>query len=129
MEFISEDIAAKTEPFEAELSTYLQTHLDRFHTELRFSFSQVYLNPPKRGDQLASDAAELLAHLQQSDTQFDIGVLGDTLKLPHQFKDAYSSEVTNLFWRCFRGVAGRACPGPVAGAGRVRLRFASAADE
>ena len=111
MEFVSEDIAAATEPTEAELNAYLQAQPDRFRSEARFSFSQVYLNPAKRGDRLASDAAELLAHLQQGDTRFELDELGDTLMLPQQFKDASGNEVTNLFGAAFAAQLAELAPG------------------
>jgi len=57
MEFISDDISAQAQPTDAELSAYLQAHPDSFRVEQRFTFSQVYLNPEKHGQNLARDAA------------------------------------------------------------------------
>jgi hypothetical protein len=111
MEFVSEDIAAQAEATEAELSAYLRAHPDKFRTEARFSFSQVYLNPAKRGDRLASDAAALLAQLQQDDTRFDIGELGDALILPKQLSNARSGEVANLFGDAFAAKLAELAPG------------------
>jgi len=45
MEFVSADIADQAVPSDAELDAYLNAHPDKFLTEPRFSFSQVYLDP------------------------------------------------------------------------------------
>ena len=47
LEFVSEDIAAQTEPTDADLNAYLQAHPGSFGVEPRFTFSQVYLEPGK----------------------------------------------------------------------------------
>ena len=65
MEFISDDVAAQAQPTDAELSAYLQAHPDSFRVDQRFTFRQVFLNPEKHGKNLAPDAAQLLAQLNQ----------------------------------------------------------------
>ena len=64
MEFVSDDIAAQAEPTDAELNAYLQAHPDKFRVEPQFTFRQVYLNPEKHGENLARDAAQLLATVE-----------------------------------------------------------------
>ncbi len=64
LEFVSDDIAAQTEPTDADLNAYLQAHPESFRVEPRFTFSQVYLDPAKHGEHLARDAAQMLARLQ-----------------------------------------------------------------
>jgi hypothetical protein len=115
MEFISDDIAAQTEPTEAELSAYLQSHPELFRSEPRFSFSQVYLNPEKRSDHLSSDAEQLLAQLNRAkinnDDTIDASLLGDAIMLEHQFTSLRSSEVANLFGKTFAEKLGELPPG------------------
>jgi len=43
MEFVSDDVAAQTEPTDAALNVYLQAHPDAFRVAPQVSFSQVYL--------------------------------------------------------------------------------------
>lgn len=101
MEFISEDIAAQAEPTRVELNAYLQAHPEKFLTEPRFSFSQVYLNPEKHGDNLASDAAQILVQLNQAESKADPATLSDAFMLGQQFTTVRSSEVANLFGKSF----------------------------
>ena len=51
LEFVSEDVAAQTEPTDDQLRAYLRGHPDTFRVEPRFTFSQVFLNPERRGAQ------------------------------------------------------------------------------
>jgi hypothetical protein len=50
MEFVSEDFAPQTEPTEDELRAFLAEHADRFRSPSRISFTQVYLSPDRRGE-------------------------------------------------------------------------------
>jgi hypothetical protein len=64
MEFLSEDLVAMAEPTEDELRAFLVAHPDRFRTPARFTFSQVHLDPTRRGDSLPADADALLRALR-----------------------------------------------------------------
>jgi hypothetical protein len=111
MEFISDDIAAQAEPTDAELSAYLTAHPDSFRVEQRFTFSQVYLNPEKHGDNLARDTARLLAQLSQAGGKTDPAVLGDSLLLEHQFVAVLAGEVAKQFGEKFAVELGQLPPG------------------
>ena len=97
MEFVSDDIAAQTEPSEAELNAYLQTHAEAFRVEQQFTFQQVYLNPQKHGDKLAQDIALLLAQLNQEGNNADIAALGDSFLLEHDFTAVPAGEIKKQF--------------------------------
>jgi hypothetical protein len=97
MEFISDDIAAQSEPTDAELNAYLQAHPDSFRVEPRFTFSQVYLNPEKHGEHLARDTAQLLAQLNQAGGKADVSALGDSFLLERQFASVPASAVAKQF--------------------------------
>jgi hypothetical protein len=101
MEFISDDIAARAEPAEADLNAYLQAHPDAFRVEPRYTFEQVYLNPQKHGDKLARDAAQLRAQLNQGGDTFDPLALGDSTMLEHRFTSVPVSEVAKQFGETF----------------------------
>ncbi len=129
LEFVSDDIAAQTEPTDADLNAYLQAHPESFRVEPRFTFSQVYLNPDKHGEHLARDAARLLAQLKQAGGKADISALGDSLLLEQTFQAVPASEVAKQFGEEFAAGLARAFARPMAGAGRVRLRRASGAGQ
>jgi hypothetical protein len=101
MEFIADDIAARSKPNDAELTAYLQAHPDSFRVEPRFTFRQVYLNPSKHGEHLARDATQLLQQLNKDGTKVDAAQLGDSLMLEHQFVAASLSEVARQFGEMF----------------------------
>jgi hypothetical protein len=111
MEFISEDIAAQVEPTRVELNAYLQAHPEKFLTEPRFSFSQVYLHPEKHGDNLASDAAQILVQLNRTESKADPAALSDAFMLGQQFTTVRSSEVANLFGKLFAVKLNELTPG------------------
>lgn len=111
MEFISEDIAAQTQPSDADLHAYLQTHPDSFRIEPRFTFRQVYLDPEKHGEHLGRDAARILAQLNQAGGTADPSALGDSFLLEQEFAAMSASEVTKQFGDTFATQLGTLAPG------------------
>jgi hypothetical protein len=100
LEFISEDMTARAEPTERELEDYLAAHEDVFRAERRFTFTQVYLDPQRRGDRLPSDTDALLARLR-ADPDLDALTLGDSLLLGSRFDALPASEVAREFGEAF----------------------------
>jgi len=129
MEFVSDDIVAQTEPSDADLTAYLQAHPNSFRVEQRFTFRQVYLNPAKHGENLARDAAQLLAQLNQADNKGDASALGDSFLLEHQFAAVSASEVAKQFGEKFAAQLGELPPnqwqGPVESGYGEHLVFVS----
>ena len=111
MEFITDDIAALAEPGDNELSAYLNAHAETFRVPPQFTFSHVYLNPERHGENLARDTRQLLAQLQQADAQADISELGDSFLLEHQFQSLPASEVVKQFGDKFAAKLGELSPG------------------
>jgi len=101
MEFVSDDIAALAEPSDEELSTYLKAHADTFGVQRQFTFSQVYLNPERHGENLARDTAQLLTQLRQAGDRADVSELGDSFLLEHKFQSLPASEVVKQFGEKF----------------------------
>jgi hypothetical protein len=97
MEFVSDDIAAQIQPTDAELNAYLQAHPDKFRVEQQFSFRQLYLNPEKHGANLASDAAALLANLNQAGNKADVAAMGDSFLLERDFTAVPMGDLTKQF--------------------------------
>jgi hypothetical protein len=97
LEFLSDDLATRVEPTDADLQTFLQTHADLFQSEPRFSFRQVYLNPQQHGASLATDEARLLAELQRAGPNADLSSLGDPFLLAPSSENVSLAEVKQVF--------------------------------
>jgi hypothetical protein len=97
MEFVSDDLAAPPEPTDADLNAFLLARPDSFRIEPRLTFRQVYLNPKNHRENLARDAAHLLALLHQSDGTVDPRALGESSLLEHEFAAVRAGEVAKQF--------------------------------
>ena len=129
MEVISDDVAAQAEPTDEQLLNYLQEHPDAFGIEPRFTFSQVYLNPERHGENLTHDAAQLLMRLNQIGDKSDVSDLGDPFLLEHTFVALAASEVAKQFGEMFTATLGELprdqWQGPVESGYGVHLVFVS----
>jgi hypothetical protein len=110
MEFISDDVAAMAEPTDEQLRAHLAAHPDAFRIEPRFTFEVVYLDPQRRSESLARDAAHLLARLNQAGARADGSTVGDPFLLDHEFEEVASSEVATLFGERFAAKLGELAP-------------------
>jgi PPIC-type PPIASE domain len=106
LEFVSEDVAAHAEPTDEQLRAYLQEQPDAFRGDRRFTFSQVYLDPQRRGANLDRDAAQMLAQLRGSGSNADIAALGDSLMLENEFKALPANEAVKQFGEKFAAKLG-----------------------
>jgi hypothetical protein len=97
IEFIAEDLAAVTEPTEADLAAYLAKHPDAFRRDQQLTFRHVYLNPEDHGDQLDADTAKLLAELRTAGARADISKLGDPTLLERAFQNESQRRVEANF--------------------------------
>jgi hypothetical protein len=111
LEFVSDDLAAQTEPTNADLNAYLNAHPESFRIEPLFTFSQVYLNPAKHRENLAGDAANLLAQLKRAGAKAVSSALGDSLLLEHTFQSTPTTEVAKQFGEAFAVALGGLTPG------------------
>lgn len=101
IEFISNDLAPIDEPTDTQLQAYLDTHAEKFLLPGKISFSQIYLNTDKRGEQAQADADHLLNELSQSTTDVDISSLGDTFMGGQVYDSFKDFEVSRLFGDIF----------------------------
>jgi len=97
MEFISEDVAAATEPTEAQLQAYLEQHADKFALPATLTFQQVYLSPERRREAVRADAEKLLAELQAGRGPADPTEAGDATLLPATMEAASPQVIVNTF--------------------------------
>ncbi len=97
VEFITADIAAQSEPTDAELEEYLAMHADKFEVPGRISFVHVYLNRDQRGENVQQDARLLLEQLSEPGSQKDIMTAGDPFMLGQQHEKMTRHDVSRLF--------------------------------
>jgi hypothetical protein len=115
LEFLSDDIASRTEPTDAELQTFLEKHAALFQSEPTFSFRQVYLNPQLHGALLAQDEALLLANLQHAGPNADLSSVGDPFLLAQTFHGTSLAEVKQTFGDQFAASLSTLSPGSWSG--------------
>ncbi len=111
LEFVSDDIVARTEPTDADLNAYLQAHFEAFRIEPLFAFDHVYLDPAKHRDDLGRTSADLLAQLNEAGGRGDTAALGDSLLLEHSFRSAPTSQVAKQFGPGFAAKLSELSPG------------------
>jgi len=116
MEFVSEEAAALAQPTDDDLVAYLAANADAFRIEPRATFSQIHLDPRKRGAALDADARRLLQTLNASGGPADPTQLGDALMLlePH-YGNATQAEIARAFGSEFADALVRQPVGPWVG--------------
>ncbi len=101
IEFITADIAAQSEPTDAELEEYMAKHADKFEVPGRISFVHVYLNRDHRGDNVQQDARSLLDQLSKPGSQTEFMTAGDPFMLGQQHEKMTRHDVSRLFGNDF----------------------------
>ena len=97
LEFLSEDLAVVGEPTEQELDQFLTQHPESFRSETRLTFSQVFLNPDRRGASLEADTTQLLARLNAQNSTLDLVSLSDSRMLDPRLEEVPQSDVVRQF--------------------------------
>jgi len=100
LEFISDSVASQADPTEEQLQQYLQAHANSFRGEREFTFSQVYLDPQKHGENLTRDINQMLAELRLG-SKSDVSKMGDSLLLEQNFESVPAGEVSKQFGEKF----------------------------
>ena len=106
LEFVTDDVAAPAEPTDAELAEYLKTHADVFRIDRRFTFSQVYLDPSKHGNNLVQDATQLMTQLRRQGRDADLSSVGDPFLLERWIEAAPTTEIGKQFGEKFAAKLG-----------------------
>jgi hypothetical protein len=100
MEFLAEDISAP-EPSEEQLVAYLRANPERFRTEDRLTFQQVFLSAARRGRAIDDDSKQVANALDRAKATVDKTALGDPFLLGEEFPAVSQSEVASLFGESF----------------------------
>jgi hypothetical protein len=101
LEFVSDDIAALSDPSDGDLAAFLAAHPEKFRLERRMSFSHVYLDASRRGETVARDAADLLVALNAEGSEIDPAKVGDRFLLDSRYDAVPASEISKLFGDSF----------------------------
>jgi hypothetical protein len=96
MEFFAEDMSAQ-EPSEAQLTAYLESNPERFRTEDRITFRQIFLSATRRAGAIDDDSKHLTDVLAHADATVDATALGDAFLLGEEFQAVSQSEVAGIF--------------------------------
>lgn len=100
MEFLAEDMAA-AEPSDEQLAAYLASNPERFRTEDRLTFHQVFLSATRRGSALHGDARQIADTLARTSAPEDTATLGDPFLLGEEFREMSQSDITRTFGEGF----------------------------
>lgn len=101
LEFISDSVASQADPTDEQLQKYLQTHAESFRGERQFTFSQVYIDPQKHGENLTRDINQMLAALRLAGSKPDLSKMGDSFLLEQNFEALTVGEVSKQFGEKF----------------------------
>ena len=99
LEFLAKDLVALIPPTDEELQTYFDEHQDRYQEPARYTFTQVFIDPDKRGDTTLEDAEAIKATLiaQGDEAIEDAGALGDDFMLQNYFPEKDQVEIQKQF--------------------------------
>jgi hypothetical protein len=98
MEFIVEDLATMLEPDEQTLQLWFNKHLNRFQESPRYTFTQIFFDPDKRGDATLEDANKIKSSLQaQTDPLANISELSDSLMMQDYYPEKTPIEIRKQF--------------------------------
>jgi hypothetical protein len=100
MEFLAEDMSAP-EASEAQLAAYLKANPERFRTQDRLTFQQVFLSAARRGRAIDDDSKQVANALNRGEAAVDKTALGDPFLLGEEFQAVSQSEVASLFGESF----------------------------
>ena len=102
LEFLAKDLVALTPPTEEELQAYFNEHRGYYTEPIRFTFTQVFIDPDKRGDATLDDAERIKAMLiAKADVIDDVGGLGDGLMLQSHYPEKNQAEIQKQFGNGF----------------------------
>ena len=126
MEFLAEDAGA-AEPSDEQLAAYLASNPERFRTEDRLTFHQVFLSVTRRGKVLDGDARQIAETLARAPLEVDTATIGDPFLLGEEFREMSQSDVARTFGEGFArqlsAVEGGRWQGPIPSSFGVHFVF------
>ena len=134
LEFLAKDLVALIPPTDEELQTYFEEHQDRYQEPALYTFTQVFIDPDKRGDATLDDAEKIKAALiAKGDVIEDAGALGDDFMLQTYYPEKDQVEIQKQFGSGFTESLLELSPGqwhgPVLSGYGVHLVYISSVSE
>ena len=134
LEFLARDLVALIPPTDEELQTYFDEHQDRYQEPVLYTFTQVFIDPDKRGDATLDDAEVIKTSLiTKGDAIDDPGALGDDFMLQNYYPEKDPVEIQKLFGSGFTESLVELSPGqwhgPVLSGYGVHLVYISSVNE
>ena len=98
LEFLAKDLVSLTPPTDEELQVYFDRHRDRYQVPTLYTFTQVFIDPDKRGDATLGDAAAIKDKLiAEGDAIENPGALGDDFMLQNYYPEKDRLEIQKSF--------------------------------
>jgi peptidyl-prolyl cis-trans isomerase C len=98
LEFLAQDLITPEEPSEEALQAFFKENADRYQPPPLLTFTHVFLDPDKRGDDTLTDAEKLKAELIASATVPDeASDLGDRFMLQAYYPERDEADLAKLF--------------------------------
>ena len=134
LEFLAKDLVALTPPSEEDLHSYFEEHRERYQEPVLYTFTQVYIDPDKRGDATLDDAERIKTELIARGDDFgDAGALGDSFMLQNYYPQKNQAEIQKQFGGGFAESLAMLSPGqwhgPVLSGYGVHLVYVQAVTE
>ena len=134
VEFLIGDVSGVTEPDDATLQAYYDENAERYREPPRLSFSHIYFNTDRRGEQAATDARALLERLRAASPRVTQAAdESDPFMLPRVYVDKRTDEIARDFGRAFSqeitGLDTKQWHGPVASAYGLHLVYIASREE
>ena len=134
LEFLAKDLVTLIPPTDEELQTYFDAHQDRYQEPVLYTFTQVFIDPDKRGD-TTLDVAEIIKAtlVTKGDAIDDAGALGDDFMLQNYYPEKDRVEIQKQFGSGFTASLVELSPGqwhgPVLSGYGVHLVYISSINE
>lgn len=100
--FLAQDLAMMTPATDEELQTWFNEHRDQYQAPTLYTFSQVFVDPDKRGDATLDDARAIKATMiAQPEASDNSGTYGDDFMLQNYYPENAQADIHKLFGRGF----------------------------
>ena len=98
LEFLVQDLVEVKEPTEEELEAYFEAHREDYREPDLVTFSHVFVDPDRRGEQTLQDAAAIRQALEKlEDPAQGAKKLGDPFMLQRYYPERNEAEISKLF--------------------------------
>ena len=98
LEFLAKDLVTLIPPAEEELQTYFDAHQARYQEPTLYTFTQVFIDPDKRGDATLGDAEVIKTTLiAQGNDIANAGDLSDAFMLANYYPEKDQAEIQKQF--------------------------------